>query len=203
MLSTTPAGCRTVIDSVPGLSVGIVSPWIWVASPAASRNNCAVRKALKPAQSWAAPTSDIIVSTNSGVRRSMMSAALSMTARRSLGPDSDHDENALDADSTASMASSTLAAAPSVTTSPVSGFRRSNVRPSWASRLSLSMISCVCMEPSLSPLTCDRHIAGQQCHGKFAAARAGGTGSGQKMTTGLTVAPDSESLKAVLMSSSL
>ena len=28
MLSTTPAGTRTVIESVPGLSVGIVSPWI-------------------------------------------------------------------------------------------------------------------------------------------------------------------------------
>ena len=185
MLNTTPAGCRTVIDSVPGLSVGIVSPWIWVASPAASRSSCVVRKALKPAQSWAAPTSDIIASMNSGVRRSMMSAALSMTARRSLGPDSDHDANAFDADSTASMASSTPAAAPSVTTSPVSGLRRSNVRPSWASRLRLSMISCVCMKPSLSPLT-SRSSRGFQ-----------------NRTTGLTVSPDSESLKAVLMSSSL
>jgi hypothetical protein len=123
------------------LSVGIVSPWICVARPAASRKSCAVRKALKPAHSCAAPTSDIIASMNSGVRRSMMSAAFSITARRVLGPAAAHDANALDADSTASRASSTLAAAPSVTSSPVSGLRRWNVRPSWASRLRLSMIS--------------------------------------------------------------
>ena len=48
MLRTTPAGWRIVIDSVPGLSVGIVSPWICVTRPAASRKSCAVRKALKP-----------------------------------------------------------------------------------------------------------------------------------------------------------
>ena len=59
----------------------------------------------------------------------MMSAAFSITARRVLGPVVDHDAKALDADSTASRASSTLAAAPSVTRSPVSGFRRWNVRP--------------------------------------------------------------------------
>lgn len=32
MLSTTPTDWRTVIDSAPGLSVGMVSPWICVAS---------------------------------------------------------------------------------------------------------------------------------------------------------------------------
>ena len=51
MLKTTPTGTLTVIDSVPGLSVGMVSPWIWVASPAASRSRLEVRNPLKPAQS--------------------------------------------------------------------------------------------------------------------------------------------------------
>jgi hypothetical protein len=51
MLKTTPAGWRTVIDKVPGLSVGSVSPWTCVTRPAASRKSCAVRKALKPAHS--------------------------------------------------------------------------------------------------------------------------------------------------------
>ena len=150
MLNTTPAGWRTVIDSVPGLSVGRVSPWICVARPAASRKSWAVRKTLKPAQSWAAPTSDIIVSMNSGPRRSMMSAAFSMTARRSLGPVADQLAKAFEADSTASMASSTLAAALSVTRSPVSGFRRSKVLPSRLPRASLSMMSCVCIGASVA-----------------------------------------------------
>jgi hypothetical protein len=61
---------------------------------------------------------------NSGVRRSMMSAAFSSTVRRVLGPEVAHEAKALEADSTASRASSTLAAAPSVMTSPVSGLRR-------------------------------------------------------------------------------
>jgi hypothetical protein len=57
-----------------------------------------------------------------------------MTARRSLGPEFFQVAKAFEADSTASIASSTLAAAPEVTTASVSGLRRSKVLPARASR---------------------------------------------------------------------
>ena len=87
MLSTTPTDWRTVIDSAPGLSVGMVSPWICVASEAVSRNRLAARCTLKPAHSAEAPTSAAITSMNSGVRASNASAALSKMRRRSDGAD--------------------------------------------------------------------------------------------------------------------
>lgn len=121
MLKTTPAAWRIVSESVPGLSVGRVSPWIWVARPAASRNRAAEPKTLKRAHSSEEPTSAAMTSQNSGSFCSRISAALSRMARRVEGPVADHEAKARAADSAAAIASFTDAAAPVVTTSWLTG----------------------------------------------------------------------------------
>ena len=75
-----------------------------------------------------------------------LAAALSITARRSVGPVVDHVLNAFDADSTASRAWVVHAGCPSVTREPVKGFLRSNVLPSRPFRAWLSKMSCVAKE---------------------------------------------------------
>ncbi len=127
MLRTTPAPCRTVMDRVPGLSVGIVSPWIWVARPAASRNSAAEPWTLNAAHRREAPTSAAITVQNSSSRLSSRSAAFSSTWRRWVGPLHFHSVNALAADSTAAKASAASTTSMVVMVSPVTGCWRSMV----------------------------------------------------------------------------
>ena len=65
MPSTTPAGWRMPMASVPGLSEGMISPWIWVVIAPASRSMLAASMTLNPAQGAVAPVSSIISVMNS------------------------------------------------------------------------------------------------------------------------------------------
>jgi hypothetical protein len=124
----------------PGLSDSIVSPVICVVSAAASRMTLTARLTLNATQAAVAPVSAAISEVNSGVCASRRSAALSSKARRLFGPVADHPVKACAAALTAMFASSTLAAAARVATSPVIGLRRSKVFPSLAAKC-LSPIS--------------------------------------------------------------
>ena len=129
MLSTTPAGWRTAIAMQPGLSDGMTSPEICVVIDAASRSMPAARWTLKPAQPAVAPVSAAISSMNCGAFDARRSAAFSRMARRAPGPVADHAGKAAAAVSAARLASAIWAAAARLATSPVTGFRRSNVAP--------------------------------------------------------------------------
>ena len=132
MPSTTPAGWRIANATRPGSSEGITSPTICVVRAAASRSICAATLTLNSHQDGVAPTSAIIVSAKSSARPAMRSAAAFNSARRSPGPVDAQTGNARDAASAAATASIMVAAAACVAIFPVSGSRRSNVRPSAA-----------------------------------------------------------------------
>jgi hypothetical protein len=129
MPSTTPAGWRMPIARLPGTSDGITSPPTCVVSDAASRIMPAASMTLKPAHIPVAPVSAGTASTNFGVLASSASAALSSSARRSLGPVWLQVLKASAAASTAATASASLAAGARVATLPSSGLRRSKVAP--------------------------------------------------------------------------
>lgn len=134
MPSTTPHGCRTAIDRLPGTSDGITAPSIWVVMAAASRSMLAASMTLKPYQFAIAPVSAAPVAMNSGVRSSIRSAAASSRLRRSVGDSAAQPGNARAAAATAASASSGVAAAARVATAPVAGLIRSKVPPFDAGR---------------------------------------------------------------------
>ena len=129
MPSTTPAGWRMPMASEPGTSDGITSPATCVVRAAASRIMPAASITLKPAHMAVAPVSAGTAWMNSGVLASSLSAALSSSARRSLGPVSLQVLKASAAASTAITASAAEAAGARVATVPSSGLRRSKVAP--------------------------------------------------------------------------
>jgi len=129
MPSTTPAGWRTAMETMPGLSDGMISPVIWVVSAAASRSTPAPRCTLKPDHGAVAPVSSSIRRVNSSARLSMRSAALFRSERRSFGPVSDQLSKAFAADFATASTSARLAAGAVVATFPVTGSLRSNVLP--------------------------------------------------------------------------
>ena len=140
MPSTTPAAWRTAIDSVPGLSDGMISPVICVVIAAASRSIPAASMTLKPAHGAVAPVSSSISLANLSLRLSNRSAAFKSSARRWPGPVSDHVAKAADAASTVRATSARLAAAARVATAPVTGSFRSKVLPPSASDAAPSMM---------------------------------------------------------------
>ena len=83
------------------MSDGMISPAICVVIAAASRSMPAARCTLKPAQPAVAPVSAIIAAMKSGRAAVRRSAALSSSARRSLGPSADQAGNAAAAASAA------------------------------------------------------------------------------------------------------
>ncbi len=113
------------MESVPGLSDGITSPWIWVVMLAASRRMPAASMTLNPAQGAVPPVSVIIRPANSSVFEARISAAFKSSARLCPGPVFDQAGNAADAASTAAATSSSPEAGVRVASLPVKGSRRS------------------------------------------------------------------------------
>src|SRR6201993_34682 len=149
MPRTTPAGWRTAIDQMPGLSDGMTSPVIWVVRAAASRKMPAARWTLKPAQGAVAPVSSSISLINSLVRLSIRSAAFRRRPRRSEGPVSDQVSNALAAAATTFSTSASVAAGARVATLPVMGSLRSKVSPPSAATAPPSTINPISIDTLL------------------------------------------------------
>ena len=150
MPSTTPAGWRTAMATLPGTSEGMISPLICVVSEAASSSMLADRCTLKPAQMPDAPVSAAMAAAMASPLASSACEAFISIWRRALGPICDQMGNAAAAASQAWMASSTVAAGARVAMLPSRGLRRSKV----AALLALTdwppiSIFCSIMEHSL------------------------------------------------------
>jgi hypothetical protein len=118
----------------PGRFDGTISPLIRVVSAVASISVSAASLTLKRAQGSVTPISPFIAATMSSPRAWRFPVAASSLSRRSAGPVCDQAGKAQAAASTARVASARLAAAASVTTSPVTGLARAKRRSPSAGR---------------------------------------------------------------------